>query len=579
MGAGHDGAAKELQTRLEARGNEVRIADFLEMPPLRIGHFVRWTYELQLRLAPWTYELTYRLWYLLPFMWRPVVAFDTWVTRRRMQRELAALRPDVVVSTYCLSSLVLGQMRKKGWLRVPVVTYLTDFAVHPLWVHPAVDLHIATSKAAAKAAAQRARGGQTSAPGPLVGAGFRGRLPERAIARADLGLQDGDRAVLVVAGSWGVGDVIDTVTTLAASGRYHPVAVCGRDEGLKAQLDALGVGTVLGWTDQMPALMSACDAVVENAGGLTCMEAYAAGLPVVTFHPIPGHGRENAQYMAEAGVNRYARDEHELFVALDELTAGGSLRERQVMSGKSLFAGDAADDVLDVAERHRAGRVLVPLRLPKARRRAVVATAAAALAYTTLTIGAQAVAALGVGIASPPRPGLHQSYLGVRLNAAELADPALRHELRAMHATAVIDAATARAADAGLRALTATGVDIANGGWGGHGQTLRWARAQRDVARASDMIREQSGWTPHEFAPGRSFDAFDQIAAHDRHQRLVLADHFFRPDHVPGVVRSGKVYVLDGRRTDARVLRAALARLRAQLSDAGIASASLGALR
>ena len=29
----------------------------------------------------------------------------------------------------------------------------------------------------------------------------------------------------------------------------------------------------------MPALMTAADALVENAGGLTCMEAFAIGLP------------------------------------------------------------------------------------------------------------------------------------------------------------------------------------------------------------------------------------------------------------------------------------------------------------
>ena len=57
------------------------------------------------------------------------------VTRRPLKRELRRTRPDAVVSTYPLASLVLGRMRKKKWLRVPVATYLTDFAVHPLWVH------------------------------------------------------------------------------------------------------------------------------------------------------------------------------------------------------------------------------------------------------------------------------------------------------------------------------------------------------------------------------------------------------------------------------------------------------------
>jgi len=67
------------------------------------------------------------------------------------------------------------------------------------------------------------------------------------------------------AGAWGVGDVPRTVDAIARAGNYHPVTVCGRDEKLRSSLveEALG-GTVLGWTDEMPALMAACDALVEN---------------------------------------------------------------------------------------------------------------------------------------------------------------------------------------------------------------------------------------------------------------------------------------------------------------------------
>ena len=69
-----------------------------------------------------------------------------------------------------------------------------------------------------------------------------------------------------------------------------------------AALIELGLGgTVIGWTDEMPALMAAADGLVENAGGLTAMEAFAAGVPVVTFHPIAGHGKENAKTMATSG--------------------------------------------------------------------------------------------------------------------------------------------------------------------------------------------------------------------------------------------------------------------------------------
>ena len=41
MGAGHDGAARELVRRLKAEGHEAEMRDFLTCPPLRIGVLLR----------------------------------------------------------------------------------------------------------------------------------------------------------------------------------------------------------------------------------------------------------------------------------------------------------------------------------------------------------------------------------------------------------------------------------------------------------------------------------------------------------------------------------------------------------
>ena len=150
MGAGHDGAARELRRRLEARGHDVTVVDFLTMMPFKLGAFCRWTYETQLKMMPWSYEISYKaLGVAAPVVWGPVVRLMSLLTRRAIKRELRQTRPDAVVSTYPMASLVLGRMRKKKWLRVPVATYLTDFAVHPLWVHPGVDLHLAVSPVSA----------------------------------------------------------------------------------------------------------------------------------------------------------------------------------------------------------------------------------------------------------------------------------------------------------------------------------------------------------------------------------------------------------------------------------------------
>jgi UDP-N-acetylglucosamine:LPS N-acetylglucosamine transferase len=578
MGAGHDGAARELKRRLEAEGHEARIVDFLDCCPFGIGWFIKWSYLLQLRFAPWSYDLTYRLWYKMPSSWGFIVRLDTFVAGRRRRRAITDADADAVVSTYPLSSLVLGNMRKKGWLRVPVVTFLTDFAVHPLWVHPHVDLHVATSPTAAKTAEERG-GRDPRAPGPLVADRFRpAPVEERRAARRALGLAPDARAVLVVAGSWGVGDVPGTVDAIARVGGYHPVVVCGRDEQLKVAMEARAVGTVIGWTDEMPQLMAACDAMVENAGGLTANEAFAIGLPVVTFLPIAGHGKDNADGMAALGVTRYARDEHELAEALALATTPGPERDAQIDRARSLFAGDAKADVLEYAQLRDANQVLTPITVPKTPRRLTTAAAALLLLYGGLTIGAQGVSALGVGLAQPPRDANGQVFVGVRLTAEQLRHRGVRDAVDRLEGTAIVDGQTARAASVGLRRLVASGVDLGNGGWG-KGRPFRYLRAQTDVAKSGDTIRALTGVKVREFVPERRIDAFDQMWGHRRGQKLVEPDAVFKPEQPPVTLRERRVYVLDGRERDATAVEVALRELRARCRSERLSIVPLSQLR
>ncbi|MFI5047138.1 MAG: glycosyltransferase [Acidimicrobiia bacterium] len=577
MGAGHDGAAQELRSRLVAEGHRVDVIDFLDAVAFHIGPVLRWFYQVQLRLAPWSYELSYRL---SPLLRAPAVIVDTWLTRRKLKRAIKAFRPDTIVSVYPLASLVLGRMRRKKTLRVPVVTYLTDFAVHSLWVHPGIDRHLAVSELSAQAATDRG-GKDAHAHGPLVSDRFRETGADRAAVRASLGLDSRDRAVLVVAGSWGVGDVVATVDAIGRSNDFHPITVCGRDEKLRAELETRSSGTVIGWTDDMPALMTAADALVENAGGLTCMEAFAVGLPVVTYLPIAGHGKDNAEMMSRAGVNVYVRDDDELESVLHEVTTPGAARDGLIAKGRALFTGDPASEVAALAATNssidRKGRV-VSLRVPAPRKTAWIAAATLVVLYSGLTLGAQAVSALGVGVAHPPAGARHTAYLGVRLDAQQLEDVKLIEGMKRLEVTVVVDALTARDHSAQLEELAASGVNIANGGWG-HGTFLRWTRARNDVDRASALIARQAGERTKEFVPGRRLDAFDRYYAGRTKQKLVVPNHTFGPQQLPVVLESGKVYLLDGRGRELDDMEHAVNILVARFNRANLRAGSLGELR
>ena len=91
MGAGHDGAARELARRLEANGYHTEIVDFIKLMPFGSGPILRRTYELQLRFCAWTYELSYQaLSHATPLVSRSVVGLVNLLTRRSLRRRILA---------------------------------------------------------------------------------------------------------------------------------------------------------------------------------------------------------------------------------------------------------------------------------------------------------------------------------------------------------------------------------------------------------------------------------------------------------------------------------------------------------
>jgi hypothetical protein len=94
-----------------------------------------------------------------------------------------------------------------------------------------------------------------------------------------------------------------------------------------------------------------------------------------------------------------------------------------------------------------------------------VAAASLVVLYVGLTIGAQAVSAIGVGVAKPPPHAEHATYIGVRLDDRQLSDRDLLAAIDELGVSVVIDAQTASHHPRGLDYLAHHGIDIANGGW------------------------------------------------------------------------------------------------------------------
>lgn len=352
MGSGHDGVASELARRLSAAGAHAGTVDLLDLLPAGGDVVLRGVYRAMLRWAPGSYRGVYRR------MCDPARA-ERMVepVARHVEAPFARLvdryRPDAVLSTFHLAAVVAGRLRRSGVLGCPSLVAISEFAPHPLWLAPGNDAYLCPSPRACRQAAAVV-GDRAHWLGPVVAPAFDCAGADRS-----------GRLVLLSAGSWGVSHrLAETTRALRDNGRYWPLALCGRNQALRRRVARLaGPAHAAGWIEDMPSLLSGAFALVDNSGGLTCMEAFRAEVPVIAYRPLPGHGEAAARQLALDGFVSVAGDTGELLSTLDGLREPGRRAERTAHA-RALFGPDPAGLIDELTARHSGvGRSGVPVKV------------------------------------------------------------------------------------------------------------------------------------------------------------------------------------------------------------------------
>jgi processive 1,2-diacylglycerol beta-glucosyltransferase len=318
VGEGHAAAARALAQQIQDSGAraEVKVIDGLAaMGPL-LRPVVEDGYRVQLRFFPWTYTVVYWLLeHVVPIRMltrRLLCTFGA----RPLARVIAAEAPDVVVSTYPAVTVVLAHLRRRGTIACPTVATITDLTGLFFWAQPGIDMHLVMYGESMSSVERIAGRDSVRLVQPLISAEFlRPRCPIE--ARQALGLPEEGRMVVVSGGGWGVGDISGAVREFTRAREVSSiVCLAGRNDQLAERLRADFAGEprvhVYGFTDRMPELLSAADVLVHSTGGVTCLEARAAGTPVVSYGLPVGHARLNTRAMADLDLVRLARDTDEL---------------------------------------------------------------------------------------------------------------------------------------------------------------------------------------------------------------------------------------------------------------------------
>jgi diacylglycerol O-acyltransferase / wax synthase len=345
MGEGHNAAAAAITEAIADVWPDCQVERFdtLELWGRGFSHFMSRGYEIQIRRLPLTYEVFYdALCASRGFAALSKLAIGSFFGRR-LKTFLTTHDADLVISVYPFGSAALHWLRTRHSYKVPSVTYVPAFHVHPVWAYAGIDQHYVMYESAPDHA-QTAGFERTMRVGaPPVRDGF--GTVSKMEARERLGLDQDKFILLTTGGAWGLGGIDEAVQALSSSDieRLQVIAVCGRSTKLLHHLQSMGIPherlLPYGYVSNMHEIMAAADVVVTNGAGVTVLEALRTPRPCIAFKPLAGHGKASTDEMMTRDLALVAHDVAELVTVTRELATDQVLMARMEHAGREWCKG------------------------------------------------------------------------------------------------------------------------------------------------------------------------------------------------------------------------------------------------
>lgn len=361
-GSGHQRASESIAAALGHLNASVKVVllDALE----GTDSCYRWSFTqgyfhlIQRAAALW--GLSYRFTDLRAL--RPIVQPLHRVSNRWHGRALERIflegRPDWIVGTHFFPMEVAAFLKRKGRLSARLVTVITDYLPHALWIAPGVDRYVVGSARAKEDLQHR---GVPAEQIHLLGIPVDPKFSQRAdrlTSSRRLGLDPDRFTILIGSGGGGNGPVPSLVKALrVVPESLQLVVVTGTNAALLRELEELRPNIphpmkICGFVHNMEEWMDASDLMISKPGGVTCAEAMAKGMPLLLYAPIPGQESRNAAVLEAMGTALFARSIAEIPPLVQALRA-----DPKRLSQMSRSAGEAGhpDSALRIARMVLAG--------------------------------------------------------------------------------------------------------------------------------------------------------------------------------------------------------------------------------
>ena len=247
-------------------------------------------------------------------------------------KDLAALSPDLVVSTYYLPAHIAAVTNKKKMTNTLIATYSPDCYIYPAW-DKRCDLFLVNNDKAYGMAVRK--GFKRVEKVPFI---YKESVTEpresKSASRKALGLKD-KFTVLFTSGAYGTnrtGNIIEKIISRDLPINFN--IICGKDEVQYKRAERLVKNkgrntdvTLLGFTDRLADYMHASDVAVGKGGTNTVMESVYLDCPIVINAEANRLEEITAAYCAKQGLAVREKNAEKVISFIERCMADGTVTE------------------------------------------------------------------------------------------------------------------------------------------------------------------------------------------------------------------------------------------------------------
>ena len=369
VGSGHRSAANAVAQALELLRDEPdsNVPADLQIEVLDILDFGRIKFDGDKTASMFVgatrpfYDITWRYTFTGRFLWGGGTIWSR-IMFAPFTAYVAQKRPRAIIATHITAANCAVAARMITGQEFPVISVPTDYETEGLWPHFYTDLFCVASESMAETLrARKIPDERIRITGIPTREDF--RTPrDKDQTREMFGLPKDKHVALALLGAYlprpylrlreTVRKALPYLHTLE---NFHFVLVAGGDADYERELRRmcadLGVGnvTVLGYVNDVAALMMASDLVVCKSGGLTVTECLCAEAPMLLVGKAYGQEKINVEMLTAAGAAMHVTTARELVSSLRYLMNNPQSIDAMLTRARVLRHPDAARDIASAA--------------------------------------------------------------------------------------------------------------------------------------------------------------------------------------------------------------------------------------